>query len=110
MSASLHYAPIKWASTDIYGYDSPEAFVEILDAFEVEHNAHSYEHDPDDFEVERDSLKKFRITLMTGDFTEEQDEIYRRQLEIMGCTHDDLLKAVSDILLAKTDWIHISWF
>lgn len=110
MSNILHYAPIKWSSTNIFGWYSPRAFVDILDAFEVEHNAYSDDHCFYDFEVTRDSFKNFRAALISGDFTEEQDEIYNNQLGILGCTHDDFVKAVSDILSVKTDYIRISWF
>lgn len=115
MSRQLHIGEVyqvKYRYGGLYGSDGQDALYDIFSMFEIENNAEDIY--TDDYEVEREELKRLRQMLTDKDekYLENEEEL-NKCLEKIDMTLDKFID-VLDILINESDqnneYVLISWY
>lgn len=115
MARQLHYGEIyqvKRAYGGLYGCDGQDALYDIFSMFEIENDAEDIY--TDDYEVEREELKRLRQMLIDkDDMYRENEEELNKCLEKIKLTLEDFIE-ILDTLINKSDqkneYVLISWY
>ena len=97
----------------MFGSDGQDALYDILSMFEIENNAEDIY--TDDYEVEREELKRLRQMLIDKDekYRENEEEL-TRYLTKIEMTLDEFITKVLDRLINESDqkneYVLISWY
>ena len=115
MSRQLHFGTtyqVQYGYGGMFGSDGQDALYDIFSMFEIENNAEDIY--TDDYEVEREELKRLRQMLIDkDDMYRENEEELNKCLEKIKLTLEDFIE-VLDTLINKSDqkneYILISWY
>lgn len=115
MSRQLHFGKtyqVQYSYGGLYGSDGQDALYDIFSMFEIENNAEDIY--TDDYEVEREELKRLRQML-----TDKDEKYHQNEEELMKCLTnieldiDGFIK-VLDTLIEESDqnneYVLISWY
>ena len=97
----------------MFGSDGQDALYDILSMFEIENNAEDIY--TDDYEVEREELKRLRQMLIDKDekYRENEEEL-TRYLTKIEMTLEEFITKVLDRLINESDqqneYVLISWY
>lgn len=97
----------------MFGSDGQDALYDIFSMFEIENNAEDIY--TDDYEVEREELKRLRQMLIDKDekYRENEEEL-TRYLTKIEMTLDEFITKVLDRLINESDqqneYVLISWY
>ena len=115
MARQLHYGEVyqvKRAYGGLYGCDGQDALYDIFSMFKIENDAEDIY--TDDYEVEREELKRLRQMLIDKDdmYLENEEEL-NKCLEKIKLTLEGFIE-VLDTLINKSDqkneYVLISWY
>ena len=116
MSRQLHFGTtyqVQYGYGGIFGSDGQDALYDIFSMFEIENNAEDIY--TDDYEIEREELKRLRQMLIDKDekYRENEEEL-TRYLTKIEMTLDEFITKVLDRLINESDqqneYVLISWY
>lgn len=116
MSRQLHFGKtyqVQYGYGGLFGSDGQDALYDIFSMFEIENTAEDIYDD--DYEVEREELKRLRQMLTDKDeMYRENEEELSKCLEKMEMNLDEFITVVLDTLINKSDqqneYVLISWY
>lgn len=116
MARQLHYGEVyqvKHAYGGLYGCKGQDALYDIFSMFEIENNAEDIY--TDDYEVEREELKRLRQMLTDkGEMYQENEEELNKCLEKIEMSLEEFITEVLDTLINESDqkneYVLISWY
>ena len=115
MSRQLHFGKtyqVKYGYGGLYGSDGQDALYDIFSMFEIENNAEDIY--TDDYEVEREELKRLKQMLIDKDekYQENEAELLE-SLKKAELTLDEYIDVLDKLITEsdqKNEYVLISWY
>ncbi len=116
MSRQLHFGTtyqVQYGYGGMFGSDGQDALYDIFSMFEIENNAEDIY--TDDYEVEREELKRLRQMLTDKDekYRENEEEL-NKCLEKIEMSLEEFITEVLNTLIDESDqkneYVLISWY
>ena len=115
MARQLHYGKtyqIEYEYGNLYGSDGQDALYDIFSMFEIENNAEDIY--TDDYEVEREELKRLKQMLIDKDekYQENEAELLE-SLKKTELTLDEFIDVLDKLISEsdqKNEYVLISWY